>query len=213
MNSGYKIIYSRRRSVSIAVSPFNEITVRCPLNYPKHKIEKLLNDKRDWLARVQYINNKKISLNADIIEFKKIYIQGEQVRLYIGAEQNAVSADGVYLRDIKSLNSLYIRTFFDGFKNRVKNISQLLHLSPNNISVRDYKSRWGCCDGKNNLTFNYKLFMLPENLQDYVIVHELCHTKFHNHSKEFWELVENSFPIYKLCRRELKKYDFLTRLY
>lgn len=86
-------------------------------------------------------------------------------------------------------------------------------LYPASVSVKSYKGRWGCCDSKNNIIFNYKLFMLPRCIQDYVIIHELCHTLCHNHSPAFWKLVSEFLPDYKAVRAELRNFDFLTALY
>ncbi|NTW75727.1 MAG: M48 family metallopeptidase, partial [Candidatus Moranbacteria bacterium] len=73
------------------------------------------------------------------------------------------------------------------------------------VSVRDQKTRWGSCSGKGNLSFNWKLLLLPEPMADYVVVHELCHLKEFNHSSRFWELVERSIPNARHIARELRK--------
>lgn len=77
--------------------------------------------------------------------------------------------------------------------------------SHGNISVRDQSSRWGSCSGKGNLSFNWKLLLLPEPMADYVVVHELCHLKEFNHSPRFWELVERAIPDARRIARELRK--------
>jgi predicted metal-dependent hydrolase len=73
------------------------------------------------------------------------------------------------------------------------------------VSVRDQKTRWGSCSGKGNLSFSWKLIMLPERMADYVIVHELCHLKEFNHSPRFWELVSQAIPDCRHIARELRK--------
>lgn len=78
----------------------------------------------------------------------------------------------------------------------------------NRISIKNQKSCWGSASRKGNLNFNYKVANLPDELRDYVIVHELCHLKEMNHSKKFWELVEIVIPGYKERRRKLKAYNF-----
>lgn len=72
------------------------------------------------------------------------------------------------------------------------------------VSIRNQKSRWGSCSSEGNLNFNCKLLCLPSELQDYVIVHELCHLKEMNHSKDFWYLVSHTIPQYKEVRKKLK---------
>ena len=72
------------------------------------------------------------------------------------------------------------------------------------IAVRAHKSRWGSCSSNGNLNFNYKIALLPPRLADYIIVHELCHLREMNHSKNFWAYVECAFPDYKELRKELR---------
>lgn len=74
------------------------------------------------------------------------------------------------------------------------------------IKVKHQKTCWGSCSRKSNLNFNYKILFLPENLQNYVIVHELCHLKELNHSKKFWDVVAQAIPDYHEKRSELKRY-------
>jgi predicted metal-dependent hydrolase len=73
------------------------------------------------------------------------------------------------------------------------------------ISIRNQKTCWGSCSRKGNLNFNYKIMFLPESIQDYIIVHELCHLKEFNHSKKFWNLVSITVPNYSEIRRGLRK--------
>ncbi len=75
----------------------------------------------------------------------------------------------------------------------------------NKITIRNQISRWGSCSKRGNLSFNYRIVLLPLELADYIIVHELCHLGEFNHSKKFWDLVARTIPHWKKLRRELKK--------
>ena len=74
------------------------------------------------------------------------------------------------------------------------------------VSIRNQRSRWGSCSRLGNLNFSYKIVLLPEELADYLIVHELCHLGEFNHSPRFWALVARTIPDYKARRRALKEF-------
>lgn len=77
-------------------------------------------------------------------------------------------------------------------------------LCPNKIRIRDIKYAWGSCSANKNVTISYKLIYYSKDAIKYVILHELCHIKHMNHSKEFWDLVATYMPNYKEIRKELK---------
>jgi predicted metal-dependent hydrolase len=78
------------------------------------------------------------------------------------------------------------------------------------VAIRNQKTRWGSCSKKGNLNFNYRLALIEPTLADYVVVHELCHIKEFNHSKQFWDLVAEKVPDHRTHRVKLKKAFYLT---
>jgi predicted metal-dependent hydrolase len=72
------------------------------------------------------------------------------------------------------------------------------------VAIKNQKTCWGSCSQNKNLNFNYKIIKLPEEMRDYVIVHELCHLQELNHSQKFWKLVAEAVPNYRDLRRKLK---------
>ena len=92
---------------------------------------------------------------------------------------------------------------------RLAYYSKLLGVQYGKVTVRAQRTRWGSCSGKGNLNFNCLLSLMPSEVVDYVVVHELCHLKEMNHSKAFWELVASCMPEYSGCRKWLKEHGGL----
>ena len=87
---------------------------------------------------------------------------------------------------------------------RIQELNKVYNYSYKKISIKNMISRWGSCSRNGNLSFNYRPVLLPPNLVDYVIVHELCHLGEFNHSRDFWNLVARTFPDYQKLKEELK---------
>jgi predicted metal-dependent hydrolase len=84
---------------------------------------------------------------------------------------------------------------------------ELTKLEPKSFQVRQYKSRWGSCNSKKELQFNYLLLMAPPWVINYVIIHELCHLKHLNHSSDFWHLVSSFEPDFRLAKAWFKTHQ------
>lgn len=76
--------------------------------------------------------------------------------------------------------------------------------SYNRVAIRNTKRNWGSCTSRKNLNFNYKILFLPTHLQDYIVVHELCHLQELNHQIAFWDLVARTIPTHRAARNELR---------
>lgn len=88
---------------------------------------------------------------------------------------------------------------------RVARYAPLVGVTYGRVTIRSQHTRWGSCSGKGNLNFNCLLMLVPEEVMDYVIVHELCHRKEMNHSASFWAQVERVLPDYRERRKWLKE--------
>ena len=90
---------------------------------------------------------------------------------------------------------------------RLHHFNQHYGLEWKRVAIRNQRRCWGSCSSLKNLNFNYKIQFLPQHLQDYIIVHELCHLVHLHHGREFWELVAEQAPEYQTHVKELKIID------
>ncbi|MEA3348593.1 MAG: M48 family metallopeptidase, partial [Pseudomonadota bacterium] len=78
--------------------------------------------------------------------------------------------------------------------------------------IRNQKTRWGSCSAKNNISLNIKLALLPDQLRDLVLVHELIHTKIKNHGPNFWQKLEKIYPQARKLDQQVNNHSGLLRL-
>ena len=90
------------------------------------------------------------------------------------------------------------------FADRTAYFAPIVGVTYGSVTIRTQKTRWGSCTGKGDLNFNSLLMLAPEEIRDYVVVHELCHRRYMDHSAAFWAEVERSLPDCKLRRKWLK---------
>ena len=208
----YELKRGNRRLISIKISEDNSITVSCNWRTPKEQVEKFLLEKSAWIDKNLAKNKTKAERFADILSYKQILVSGNKVPLFIDGGYE-MSFSGVHISSISELKDLFIKNLSEKFLNIFKSWSDKTGLKCKNVSFKNYKSRWGCCDRYGNIVFNYKLLMLSESLWDYVILHELCHTIYLDHSKNFYSLICDYMPQYKYLLKELKIYGFISHLY
>ena len=109
--------------------------------------------------------------------------------------QNPGNADKISVAPPKeTISKKELNAIKEKFTTRVQYYCNIMGVSVNRISIKDQKTRWGSCSSKGNVNFNYKLYYMPQALMDYVIVHELSHRKYMNHSDLFWNEVGNIVP-------------------
>lgn len=99
-------------------------------------------------------------------------------------------------KDLQRLEKIVIES--------VEKYSNKLGVNPNKVKIKDIKYAWGSCSNKKNISINMQLAKKEENVIKYVVLHEMCHLKYMNHSKDFWNLVENYMPNYKYYKKKLK---------
>ena len=210
----YEVKRSSRKSICVRIMEDNTVIVTCPKRFSDAEIEKFLLSKANWIERHVTANEHKNEYLADEISYKKIYVAGKEVPLIIDVNcDNRLSENEVRIKSLKYLKKLYVSKFEQRFKSIIDCVCIEHSFSYKSVSFRDFKSRWGCCNSSGEIKFNWKLLMLSEEYWRYVIIHELCHTVYMDHSAKFYKLMESMMPEYKAVRRDMKAFARLTTLY
>ncbi|MCD6430367.1 MAG: M48 family metallopeptidase [Deltaproteobacteria bacterium] len=95
---------------------------------------------------------------------------------------------------------------------RLQELAQEHNFSYNRLTIRNQKTRWGSCSTKNNISLNIKLALLPDELRDLVLVHELIHTEIKNHGPKFWQKLEGIYPQSRKLDQQVNNHSGLLRL-
>lgn len=175
MNYTTKIIKSKRKSIGFEIKEAGRLIVRAPLSMSRDRIFREMEKNRDWIDKHMLIVQEREKEREKLPKFTR-----EEV------EKMAEEALAV-------------------IPPKVQEYAAVLGVSYGRITIRNQKSRWGSCSAKGNLNFNCLLVNVPEDVRDYVIVHELCHRMEMNHSEKFWKLVEGVLPDYRERRKWLKE--------
>lgn len=206
-----KIIKSKRKTISLLVDRNAELIARVPNQYDKAQLDAFIKEKSDWILK--HIQQAKMQQEKykpfEIFDGAKIVILSKEYTIKLDiSKRSKVVGDNIILSQENSKEHL-IKLIKKIVKNhmllRVKQIAEAYIFSYKNINVGGAKSVWGSCSYDNNLNFTYKLAFTPYFVIDYIIIHELCHTRVKNHSKKFYQEIKKIMPNYELAEQWLKQ--------
>ncbi len=206
------------RSLRMRISPKGQVLVSVPPRVPHDYVEKFILDRRDWILD-NLPKNQPVIINGGYFagNVKLVIREGAVSRSRSAMMQSnlIIHLKGIYdpinktqqeyieKKILLAMNTLAERTLLP----RLEELATRSDHKFNQAYVKPLISRWGSCDSNQNIILNTYLVQVPKILQDYVIYHELTHTKHMHHGKEFWSHMASLQPSYKLYRSMLKKYQ------
>ena len=219
-----QIIRSKRKTIGIEVRPGGTVTVRAPLYTSDESIFTALEKKAAWISAAR------LKMQAmETAQKLKIFQEGE-LFWYLGrqyplqivdrrspplsfTERQGFTLARAHKLDAKDLFIAWYR------KQTRKLMTELIHkyqkrhgFAVSALRITSAKTRWGSCSSKNNINFTYRLCMAPISAVEYVVVHELVHTRIKNHSVAYWKALLAIYPNYKKERAWLKKHGLHLNL-
>ena len=153
-----------------------------------------------------------INENCEVIVRAPRFANNKQIENFVLQKQNWIEKTLIKQREkqklIKTFSKEEIKELFDFgqlfLKENLPIWAEKIGVKPTSVKITSAKKRFGSCNSKNSLCFSVYLFSYDKRAIEYVIVHELCHIKHHNHSKMFWQEVEKYLPDYKEREKLLK---------
>ena len=209
-NFHYKIIYTKRKSICLQIIK-GEVSIKAPLNLPINRINQLLDSKLKWIIKKQTEYKLNASLNSSLFLNTpcEIWLKGRQYIVLGDSTQTGyiIGENEIrYNSNLISINQIYHNECLEYMNDSISNWSKILNLHPSKIQIKNLKSKWGSCNSKGVIIINVKLIKAPLDVIDYVIIHELIHLKYMNHSKGFWDEVSRYCPKYKELKSWFKLY-------
>ncbi|MCD6150429.1 MAG: M48 family metallopeptidase [Deltaproteobacteria bacterium] len=226
----YSLFHCDRRTMEIAVHPDSTVIVKAPMDSDISLIEKKLNKRARWILRqLNYFRqfNPKTPDRCYVNGETHLYL-GKQYRLKLteGSENSVkltrgffhITTRGSPTPEIakKLLNKWYLEKSQIQFKGSMDRCLSAVRAKAGwqkfnsfdsgkpNLSIKRMQKRWGSLSDKGTVTLNTELVRAPKECIDYVVTHELCHLKYHDHSPEFYKLLDSVIPGWEKIKHKLE---------
>lgn len=215
----FQLIQSRRaRHIRLQISPLKGLEVIVPYRFQMEQVQRFFKAKEGWImhhlqkaARERAHHQRRKFQDGSQLSILGIpktvrILKNPRTRSSVQetADELKIFCTGTALGAKRTLEKYLRKKAATYLGERTLHWSACMKTGFGKITIRGQKSRWGSCSHANNLNFNWRLMLVPLAVIDYVIIHELAHTVHHNHSRQFYALVEQFCPNYKALRKILR---------
>ncbi len=217
----FEVVRSRRSTADIVIERDGRVLVRAPRSVPVERLEDIVEAKRYWIYK-NLAEWRDLNATRVLREYRNgegfLYL-GRSYRLLLTANQDEplLLKDGRFClrRDLvdkgeipaakAAFREYYVSRGRERIGQRVRYFSPKIDVAPRSVDVRELGHRWAACSPKADLAFHWKCMMAPATIIDYIVVHELCHMHFMEHTEAFWNEVDKVMPDYRERKEWLKK--------
>lgn len=206
---------SKRKSMSISINRNLKIQVKVPYWVTNSDIKEFVLKNKNWIQKkLAYISSNKLTpVSNSFSHGEKYLFLGKEYTLkfslgdeFVLTKEDELLVPALFANDTKTMIiDWYKKQTEKIIKERCEFICQFIGVKPKKIRITKAKTLWGSCSRTGTLSFTWKLIMAPPFVVDYVVLHELAHLVYHNHSKHYWNLVQKFMPKYKEAEDWLKK--------
>ena len=209
---------NRKRSASIGLSD-GGVKVTVPASLSERRIRDLIIKRTPWINRkLKEHSERPVTIPREFVSGETVTYLGKNYRLKVlKGDCSSIKMLRGYIQvtvpetdtDPRSSIRMLLTDWYKShaatrLKDKTQRYSQMIGVSPHSVSIKDYKSMWGSCSVKGDISFNWRIILAPHSVVDYVVVHEICHLLEHNHSPKFWKEVERYVPDWRNQRDWLK---------
>ncbi|MWJ32750.1 MULTISPECIES: M48 family metallopeptidase [Saccharibacillus] len=202
----FHVEYAKRKKIYVQIEPNGLVTVKAPNGMPEAEIQAAVAQQADWIIETRSKQDKAREAPKPK-EYKK---DGEGEFLYLGRRcrlDELIPTEGRTEEQLRGdLKKFYFSSCKKIVNERIGPYAKQLKAEPKVIEIIESATKWGSCDSRKRLNFNYLLAMAPPYAIDYVIVHELCHIHHMNHDRSFWRKLGSILPDYKEREAYLNRY-------
>lgn len=215
----FRLIRSNRRTVGLEINHQGDLIVRAPERLELTAIKNILKSHRKWITH----KLEEVEKRRQLIRPKK-FVGGEQF-LWLGREyplmlsprrrpalrftgQNFILSSRWQGQAREIFEKWYRKKARIYLEERVRSLAARDGFRFKKFRLSSARTRWGSCSARGTISLTWRLIMAPPEIIDYVIIHELAHTREKNHSRAFWDLVAWQMPDYRQRRRWLRQNGF-----
>ncbi len=223
----------RRRHVHVLVDEDGQLEVRAPWRYSIDDAHAAIHEHRAWVLSALEDTRSRVRMRPRLVTGGELPLLGERLRLRVHMDaqlplfvddgatsrvEGAVQRRGRELAvQVHRIDQGAIRRLLESWyrdqaavilRARMEPLAEKLGVAIERITIRAQRSRWGSCSASGTISLNWRLLLMPADLCDYVLAHELCHLIELNHSPAFWRQVQHLIPDYRERRR---RFDAASR--
>lgn len=198
--------------MSLCIQPNGDLVVKVPMKTSTKDVAIFVQKHSDWIAKHIQKAQKRMPLYTPYtaLEGEMVLVLGNQYCITYTDKPNHIHGGILYLQrsdnPVQSLISFYKTLAQELVIERAKRLAHSINIEGVSLKLSSAKTSWGTCNARTGIRLSWRLVLVDVSLIDYVILHELCHLRQLNHSKEFWRLVQAYMPDYAIRRQKLKEY-------
>lgn len=215
MEQEYRLVRSKRKTLAIHILPDAQVEVRAPLRMPVSVIEAFVLSKQGWIHAHLTAVRQKLAEREQYSagEGETVLLLGREYPVRLREGNSVELKNGSFFLPEReaarkaALSAWYRKEAARLLPESAEKLSAFTGLGFQKLSIGGAATRWGSCNGNNEIRLSWRLILLPEKLIRYVVIHELCHTAEHNHSAGFWKKVGGYLPDYAELRQRLRAFE------